>query len=162
MRITATPYLKTEMLDTWSIIRHASPSASAVNAVPVQKSWRLLFTQYWQNAKRSLQQLLPGYFQLILKRTNQPSVTASDTLNVPARFFDAATLEGEAPRLATPSDLVFREVGCHGVSEGAALAAVGAHGTLIAPKMKSPVPLVQLHLVPTQLIFWKRAGLRAV
>ncbi|WP_062205803.1 precorrin-3B C(17)-methyltransferase [Aureimonas sp. AU12] len=56
---------------------------------------------------------------------------------VPARFFDAPTLEREAPRLATPSEVVFRETGCHGVSEGAALAAVGAQGDLLIPKRKS-------------------------
>ena len=55
----------------------------------------------------------------------------------PARFFDAATLEAETPRLKHPSDIVFAEVGCHGVSEGAALAAVGASGVLIAEKRKS-------------------------
>jgi cobalt-precorrin 5A hydrolase/precorrin-3B C17-methyltransferase len=59
-------------------------------------------------------------------------------LGVPARFFDAATLEAQTPRLANPSDLVFRETGCHGVAEGAALAAVGAAGALIGPKTKSP------------------------
>ena len=55
----------------------------------------------------------------------------------PARFFDAATLEAETPRLKNPSDIVFAEVGCHGVSEGAALAAVGAAGELVAVKRKS-------------------------
>lgn len=55
----------------------------------------------------------------------------------PARFFDAATLEAETPRIENPSEIVFAEVGCHGVSEGAALAAVGAAGELIAGKHKS-------------------------
>jgi cobalt-precorrin 5A hydrolase/precorrin-3B C17-methyltransferase len=55
----------------------------------------------------------------------------------PVRFFDAATLEAETPRLKNPSDIVFAEVGCHGVAEGAALAAVGASGELIAEKRKS-------------------------
>jgi cobalt-precorrin 5A hydrolase / cobalt-factor III methyltransferase / precorrin-3B C17-methyltransferase len=55
----------------------------------------------------------------------------------PARFFDAATLEAETQRLKNPSDIVFAEVGCHGVSEGAALAAVGAAGELLAEKRKS-------------------------
>jgi cobalt-precorrin 5A hydrolase/precorrin-3B C17-methyltransferase len=58
-------------------------------------------------------------------------------LGVPARFFDAATLERETPRLANPSEVVFAEVGCHGVSEGAALAAAGPHATLVVPKAKS-------------------------
>jgi cobalt-precorrin 5A hydrolase/precorrin-3B C17-methyltransferase len=56
---------------------------------------------------------------------------------VPARFFTASTLEAEAPRLKNPSDVVFAEVGCHGVAEGAALAAVGAEGELVVEKIKS-------------------------
>ncbi len=58
-------------------------------------------------------------------------------LGVQARFFDARTLEAETPRLATPSDIVFAEVGCHGVAEGAALAAAGADSELIVGKQKS-------------------------
>ncbi|TFF25002.1 precorrin-3B C(17)-methyltransferase [Jiella endophytica] len=56
---------------------------------------------------------------------------------VPARFFSAARLEEEAPRLENPSDVVFAEVGCHGVAEGAALAAVGPGGALRLAKRKS-------------------------
>ncbi|QGG90408.1 precorrin-3B C(17)-methyltransferase [Agrobacterium sp. MA01] len=56
---------------------------------------------------------------------------------VPARFFSAAALEAEAPRLKNPSEVVFAEVGCHGVAEGAALAAVGASGELVVEKIKS-------------------------
>ncbi|MEQ8480464.1 MAG: precorrin-3B C(17)-methyltransferase [Hoeflea sp.] len=55
----------------------------------------------------------------------------------PVRFFDAARLEAETPRLRNPSDIVFAEVGCHGVAEGAALASVGASGELVAAKRKS-------------------------
>ncbi|QLF70610.1 precorrin-3B C(17)-methyltransferase [Peteryoungia desertarenae] len=57
--------------------------------------------------------------------------------DVPARFFTAAELEAEAPRLKNPSEVVFAEVGCHGVAEGAALAAVGAEGELVVEKIKS-------------------------
>ena len=56
---------------------------------------------------------------------------------MPARFFTAAALEAETPRLKNPSEAVFREVGCHGVAEGAALAAAGADGTLVVAKRKS-------------------------
>ena len=56
---------------------------------------------------------------------------------VPARFFSAGRLEEEAPRLANPSNVVFAEVGCHGVAEGAALAAAGSDGSLVQPKKKS-------------------------
>lgn len=55
---------------------------------------------------------------------------------VPARFFTAERLEEEAPRLANPSDVVFAEVGCHGVAEGAALAAAGEGGALAVAKLK--------------------------
>ncbi len=60
-----------------------------------------------------------------------------DALGAPVRFFDAATLEAETPRLANPSNIVFQEVGCHGVSEGAALAAAGSDAELIVAKTKS-------------------------
>jgi cobalt-precorrin 5A hydrolase / precorrin-3B C17-methyltransferase len=56
---------------------------------------------------------------------------------VPARFFTAERLEREAARLQNPSDVVFAEVGCHGVAEGAAFASVGANGALALPKIKS-------------------------
>ena len=61
----------------------------------------------------------------------------ANRLGVPARFFDATTLEAEADRLVSPSDVVFAETGCHGVAEGAALATVGATGKLIVPKHKT-------------------------
>ncbi len=71
-------------------------------------------------------------------KADEPAVHAvAEALGVPARFFPAARLEVETPRLANPSEVVFREVGCHGVAEGAALAAAGAEGALIAPKAKS-------------------------
>ncbi|MFN7091613.1 MAG: precorrin-3B C(17)-methyltransferase [Allorhizobium sp.] len=63
--------------------------------------------------------------------------TVAAHFGVPARFFSAATLEAEAPRLKNPSEVVFAEVGCHGVAEGAALAAVGASGDLVVEKIKS-------------------------
>lgn len=50
--------------------------------------------------------------------------------------FSAAQLEAETPRLANPSDAVFRALGCHGVAEAAALAAAGPAGRLILPKTK--------------------------
>ena len=62
---------------------------------------------------------------------------AAAYLGVPVRFFSPETLEAQTPRLANPSDVVFAEVGCHGVAEGAALAAVGGQGELAVPKKKS-------------------------
>lgn len=71
-------------------------------------------------------------------KAGEPAVLAlAERLGVPARFFPAATLEAETPRLATPSPVVFAEVGCHGVAEGAALASVGPTGRLVVAKRKS-------------------------
>ncbi len=78
-----------------------------------------------------------GVFSLDLKMDEMAVHGVADELGVPARFFAAATLESESPRLKTPSELVFREVGCHGVAEGAALAAAGPDGELVVPKSKS-------------------------
>ncbi|MFB2606402.1 cobalamin biosynthesis protein, partial [Rhizobium phaseoli] len=52
-------------------------------------------------------------------------------------FFNAARLEQETPRLKNPSAIVFARVGCHGVAESAALAAIGADAELVLGKIKS-------------------------
>lgn len=78
-----------------------------------------------------------GVFSLDLK-SDEPAVAAlTRELALPARFFEAARLEAETPRLANPSAVVFAEMGCHGVAEAAALAAAGPGGRLVAPKRKS-------------------------
>lgn len=74
---------------------------------------------------------------LDLKSDEAAVLELATELGVPSRFFDAATLEAETPRLKTPSEIVFAEVGCHGVSEGAALAAAGPDAELIVPKRLS-------------------------
>ena len=69
---------------------------------------------------------------------DEPAVlAAADSFGLPLTLYDAQTLEAEAPRLANPSDVVFNEVGCHGVAEGAALAAAGPDSELIVAKTKS-------------------------
>jgi len=68
-------------------------------------------------------------------KADEPAVRAvADGLGIPSRLFDAARLEAETPRLANPSDLVFRTVGCHGVAEAAALALAGEGAELVLPK----------------------------
>ncbi|SFN65271.1 cobalt-precorrin 5A hydrolase / precorrin-3B C17-methyltransferase [Cohaesibacter marisflavi] len=62
---------------------------------------------------------------------------AAAHFSVPARFFAVEELEAEKERLKNPSDVVFAEVGCHGVAEGAALAAAGSEGSLLVAKVKS-------------------------
>jgi cobalt-precorrin 5A hydrolase / precorrin-3B C17-methyltransferase len=61
----------------------------------------------------------------------------ASSLGVPARFFSTKELESLTPYLANPSDIVFAEVGCHGVSEGAALAAAGRNSKLRVEKCRS-------------------------
>jgi cobalt-precorrin 5A hydrolase/precorrin-3B C17-methyltransferase len=72
-------------------------------------------------------------------------------LDLPVRFFSAEQLLAETARLATPSDAVFREMGCYGVAEGAALAAAGPSGALIAAKRKSARATCAVARAPTPL-----------
>jgi cobalt-precorrin 5A hydrolase / precorrin-3B C17-methyltransferase len=78
-------------------------------------------------------------------------LAVAEKFGVPARFFDAATLSAQEPRVTAPSDYVRATVGTASVAEASALAAVGSTGTLLVPKRKSiratcavavsPVPL---------------------
>ena len=71
-------------------------------------------------------------------KVGEPGIHAlAAALDVPARFFAAARLLDETPRLTERSRAAFRTTGCWGVAEGAALAAAGPGGTLIVPKRKS-------------------------
>lgn len=56
---------------------------------------------------------------------------------VPARFFTAAELQRETPRLKNPSAIVEKEVGVAGVAEAAALGGAGSHSELIVEKTRS-------------------------
>ncbi len=68
-------------------------------------------------------------------KADEPAVNAlAARLGVPLRIFTAEELEAQSDRLANPSDVVFEEVGCHGVAEGAALA-IG--GDLVVEKTKT-------------------------
>ncbi len=80
---------------------------------------------------------IAGIASIDLKADETAIHEAAKYLGVPIRFYSAAVLEEETPRLVHPSDVVFAEVGCHGVSEAAALASVGQEGELIVPKVKS-------------------------
>ncbi|MBB3590391.1 cobalamin biosynthesis protein CbiG [Rhizobium sp. BK529] len=71
-------------------------------------------------------------------RRQEPAILAvAEHFDVPAVFFDASRLEEETPRLKNPSEIVFARVGCHGVAESAALAAIGAEAQLMLCKIKS-------------------------
>jgi len=58
-------------------------------------------------------------------------------LDLSLQFFPATELERETPRLTNPSEAVFRAIGCHGVAEAAALAALGPTAYLLLPKRRS-------------------------
>lgn len=74
---------------------------------------------------------------LDLKADEAAMQALSAHLDVPFRVFSAERLEEETPRLKNPSDVVFAEVGCHGVSEGASLAGAGTGGVLVVEKRKT-------------------------
>jgi cobalt-precorrin 5A hydrolase / precorrin-3B C17-methyltransferase len=78
-----------------------------------------------------------GIFSIALKAAEPAIHAVAQDLGVPARFFPAAALLAETPRLSERSDIVFRETGCWGVAEGAALAAAGPEAVLALPKQRS-------------------------
>ena len=85
-------------------------------------------------------------------KADEPAILAlARDLGVPLRLFSAAALEAETPRLANPSDIVFAEVGTHGVAEAAALAQTGPAGVLSHPKRKSANATCALALAPAPL-----------
>jgi cobalt-precorrin 5A hydrolase/precorrin-3B C17-methyltransferase len=85
--------------------------------------------------------LAPGAIACVVSldlKAAEPAIHAlAAQLGAPARFFPASRLEAETSRLANPSAEVFAVTGCHGVAEGAALAAVGPEGELVVAKTKS-------------------------
>ncbi len=75
-----------------------------------------------------------GVYSIDLKSNEAAVHDLADHLGAPARFYPPHILESLTCRLTSPSDLVFRETGTHGVSEAAALAAAGPDGELVIPK----------------------------
>lgn len=96
--------------------------------------------ELWQNVSDMLaeQGVAPGAIASVntidLKADELAMIALAKRLDVPLRLFTAQELEAQADRLANPSEVVFAEVGCHGVAEGAALA---AGGMLVAEKRKT-------------------------
>ena len=74
---------------------------------------------------------------LDLKADEPAILDLANDFGIPLRLFTSEELEQEAHRLKSPSEVVFKEVGCHGVSEGAALAQVGNDGFLSLNKKKT-------------------------
>jgi cobalt-precorrin 5A hydrolase/precorrin-3B C17-methyltransferase len=78
-----------------------------------------------------------GIFSIALKAAEAAIHSVAESLAAPARFFTSDELLAETSRLTERSDIVFRETGCWGVAEGAALAAAGADAVLVVAKQRS-------------------------
>ncbi len=116
--------------------------------------------ELWSHVEQTLTEakIAQGSIALVTSidlKADEPAMNfVAQKLGVPFQLFTASELEEQAPRLANPSEVVFAEVGCHGVSEGAALAAAGADADLVVEKTKtsnctvaiarSPEPIVNL------------------
>lgn len=83
-----------------------------------------------------------------LKADEAAIVAVAERLGVPYRLFTADELSAQEARLETPSEVVRAEVGCPGVSEGAALAAAGPEAALIMPKSKTSEATVAIARAP--------------
>ncbi|MBI1418670.1 MAG: precorrin-3B C(17)-methyltransferase [Limimaricola sp.] len=85
-------------------------------------------------------------------KADEPAMTAlARDLDVPLRLFPAAELEAETPRLSDPSEVVFAEVGTHGVAEAAALAQAGPDAALRVRKRKSAMATAALAEAPAPI-----------
>lgn len=87
-----------------------------------------------------------------LKADEPAMIETAARLAVPLKVYTADELEAEAGRLETPSDVVFAEVGCHGVAEGAALVGGGAMADLVVEKQKTSDCTCALTRAPDPLI----------
>ena len=76
-----------------------------------------------------------------LKRNEPGLLQLAERLGVPAFFYPAATLLPYTNRLSRVSELVYRETGCYGVAEAAALShaerTTGQRAELLIPKQKN-------------------------
>jgi cobalt-precorrin 5A hydrolase/precorrin-3B C17-methyltransferase len=82
-------------------------------------------------------------------KADEPAMHAlAAHLGVPLRLFNAQELEAMTPRTENPSELVFAEVGTHGVAENAALAAAGRNSILGRPKVKTAMATAALAAAP--------------
>ena len=88
-------------------------------------------------------------YSVDLKADEQAILEAAIGLGARLQVFTPERLEDETPRLENPSDVVFAEIGCHGVAEASALAGAGEEGQLIIPKVKTEHATMALAIDPT-------------
>ncbi|MAQ84616.1 MAG: precorrin-3B C(17)-methyltransferase [Maritimibacter sp.] len=101
-------------------------------------------------------ELAPGALAAIATagiKADEPAVLdIARRLGVPLRLFSAEDLEAETPRSETPSDVVFAEIGTHGVAENAALACGGPTASIWYPKRKSAMCTAALTVAPEPVV----------
>jgi cobalt-precorrin 5A hydrolase/precorrin-3B C17-methyltransferase len=90
-------------------------------------------------------------YTLDLKADEPAVIELAKALDLPMRVFGAEALEAETPRLENPSEVVFAEVGCHGVSEAAALAGAGSDAILGSPKRKTKNATCAIAMAPAPI-----------
>lgn len=78
-----------------------------------------------------------GVFSIDLKADEPALHVVANKLGVAARFYDASQLSAKTDRLTVKSEIVFKETGCYGVAEAAALVPAGSDSQLILPKEKT-------------------------
>ncbi|MDA0720254.1 MAG: precorrin-3B C(17)-methyltransferase [Proteobacteria bacterium] len=88
---------------------------------------------------------------ITLKADEPAIIDLARALDVPLRLFEAVELEALTPRLANPSNVVFAEVGTHGVAEAAALAQAGVEATLLITKRKTANATCALATAPAPI-----------
>lgn len=115
--------------------RHLALGLGCERGCDVDEVWQLV--QETLSGANLAPAAIGAVVSIDVKADEAAILAVAERLGCPARFFTAEMLEAETPRLQNPSDVVFAEVGCHGVSEGAALAAAGPDGALVVGKQKS-------------------------
>lgn len=90
-----------------------------------------------------------GVYSVDLKADEHAMISIATRLNTRLQLFTPAQLDAETPRLTEPSEVVKKEVGCHGVAEAAALAAAGEDAILLLPKIRDKHATMALALKPS-------------
>lgn len=121
----------------------------SARGAPVEEAWQLAQDTL---AKAGLPaEAVAAVASVSLKADETALLAVAERLGVSYRLFDPETLEALTPQIPTPSEVVFQEIGCHGVAEPAALAAAGAGATLIAPKAKTANTTCAIAQSPTPI-----------
>lgn len=92
---------------------------------------------------------LRGVYSVDLKADESAILDVANAAGLRLHVFTADRLEAETPRLVNPSEVVFNEIGCHGVAEASCLAAAGPQAVLVKPKIRDDHSTMAVALDPT-------------